>query len=428
MIKIKSVEIDGFITPSQKVKLNFVDSNVICIYGDNGSGKTSFLEILFAVFDRNERVDKNNERTLDKYKVNRVVIEYVLSSEENIIEKISIGKDIDANGQEYYNFDMLENSEFKNVSSLFLGIGRGIHKNELKIPKAMLWHFFRTNKKINDNSIEIDEITDELAEYLTPKDRDSDIEDYRARELDDKKNIYLSNIEIDTIEAFLNIKYQEAVLDAKERIEKSLAQTSLKFLQSSVTFDKKIDFQDLKEKLLYNKSLLLEMFNDDNIGIMTLLDNLEKNENYLEQIDKTQQKVLVNIILELQSEVELWHEIKHFLEEYNKFLNYNKKLVFSSNGVFVAPDNHSIQRLSSGERHLLTFLATILLMGEEQDFILLDEPEISLNVDWQRKILSTIASLAPNSQIIVATHSPLIGRSYRKSVVGLEPKVIDDEE
>jgi len=40
------------------------------------------------------------------------------------------------------------------------------------------------------------------------------------------------------------------------------------------------------------------MFNDDNIGIMTLLDNLEKNENYLEQIDKTQQEVLVNIVLE----------------------------------------------------------------------------------------------------------------------------------
>jgi len=68
MIKIKSVEIDGFITPSQKVKLDFVDSNVICIYGDNGSGKTSFLEILFAVFDRNEEI-------LSKYKVNKIKIE-----------------------------------------------------------------------------------------------------------------------------------------------------------------------------------------------------------------------------------------------------------------------------------------------------------------------------------------------------------------
>jgi len=138
---------------------------------------------------------------------------------------------------------------------------------------------------------------------------------------------------------------------------------------------------------------------------------------------------LVNIVLELQSEVELWHEIKHFLEEYNEFLNYNnflnynKKLVFSSNGVFVAPENHSIQKLSSGERHLLTFLATILLMGEEQNFILLDEPEISLNVGWQKKILSTIASLAPNAQIIVATHSPLIVEEHPQ-IIEIKPKRI----
>jgi len=500
MIKIKSVEIDGFITPSQKVKLDFVDSNVICIYGNNGSGKTSFLEILFAVFDRNEEI-------LSKYEVNKIKIEYILddnkikqqinelkkelelfedredikkkrrnildlkdifyrknideTKEEEIKEKIKfheneieeeyshiesdieylekklngiktvhIFKDecIDDNGKRYkcYNFDILENSELDNVSSLFLGIGRGIHKNKLKIPRNMLWYFFNNNRKISDNKIltanEIDKLTDELQEYLTPKDRDSDIENYKARELDDKKNIYLSNIEIDTIEAFLNIKYQEAVLDAKERIEKSLAQTSLKFLQSSVTFDKKIDFQDLKEKLLYNKSLLLEMFNDDNIGIMTLLDNLEKNENYLEQIDKTQQEVLVNIILELQSEVELWHEIKHFLEEYNKFLNYNKKLVFSSNGVFVTPENHSIQRLSSGERHLLTFLATILLMGEEQDFILLDEPEISLDVDWVERFLPTVSKLAPNSQIIVATHNLTLLGDYFDESSELKPE------
>jgi len=69
MIRITSVEIDGFIIPSQKVKLDFVESNIVCIYGDNGSGKTSFLEILFAVFDRDEKI-------LEKYNVNSINIFY----------------------------------------------------------------------------------------------------------------------------------------------------------------------------------------------------------------------------------------------------------------------------------------------------------------------------------------------------------------
>jgi len=416
MIKITSIEIDGFITPSQKVKLDFVESNVVCIYGDNGSGKTTFLEILFAVFDR-------DEEKLFEYNVNKIKIDYIL---DNNSETLYIGLDKDEYDNKCYNFESLDDSCLNHSSSLFLGIGRGIHKKEFKVPKGLLWHFFRNNKKIGEEKIltdiEIDEITDKLAEHLMPKERNYEIETYEAKALDDSKNIYLPSIEIDIVEAFLNTKYQEAVLDAKEKIEKALFKTSLNFFQPTVSINEKIDLQELREKLIYNKSLLLEMFLDaENLGIKTLFDSLEKNENFLEEINFSKQTILFNIVKELQSEVKLFNEIKLFLDEYNKLLNYNKKLVLSANGVYVAPQNHSIQKLSSGERHLLTFLATILLMGEEQDFILIDEPEISLNVNWQKKILNTISKLAPSSQIIVATHSPLITRG-QKVLVGLVPK------
>jgi energy-coupling factor transporter ATP-binding protein EcfA2 len=428
MIKITSVEIDGFIVPSQKVKLDFVESNIVCIYGNNGSGKTTFLEILFAIFDRNEKI-------LFEYKVNRIKLNYI-SDNLDSFESVYIGLDIDEYGNECYNFDSLDISEFNNVSSLFLGIGRGIHKNELQIPRNMLWYFFskiNVEKELeNSNKLtgnDIDNLTDKLSEHLMSKSKNdaNSIESYEAKVLDNKKNIYLPSIEIDTLEAFLKSKYKEAVLDAKGKIEKALSKTSLNSLKFNFQ-SVRIDLEELQEKLIYNKSLLLEMFSrDEDMGIETVFNSLEEDEDFLEQIDNYQQIILSTIIKELQSEVELFKEIQVFLDEYNSFLNYDKNLVLSSNGVFVTPENHSIQKLSSGERHLLTFLATILLMGEEQDFILIDEPEISLNVDWQRKILSTIAKLAPNSQIIVATHSPLIGRSYRKSVVGLEPKVIDEE-
>jgi len=435
MIKITSVEIDGFIIPSQKVKLDFVESNVVCIYGNNGAGKTSFLEILFAVFSRDGDI-------LEKYNVDKIVITILNEDSPITVERIKdtdkwrsilkreiegdtdVGTYIENIKSKYY-WGEVEQSSLENISSLFLGIGRGIHKKELKIPRNRLWHFFNANRDIDENKRltgnEIDDFSDKLAEYLMPtKERSSEAEAYEAKELDGVKNVYLPSIDIDTIEAFLNNKYKEAVVDAKEKIEKTLSQTSLNFFQTTVSDE--IDLEELRDKLIYNKTLLLEMFsNTENIGIKTVFDSLDKNENFLKEIDSSKQIILSNIVKELQSEVELFNEIKIFLDEYNQFLNYGKSLILSANGIYITPENHSIQKLSSGERHLLTFLATILLMGEEQDFILLDEPEISLNVDWQTKILSVIEKLAPNSQIIVATHSPLVVEEYPQSLVEIEP-------
>jgi energy-coupling factor transporter ATP-binding protein EcfA2 len=85
-------------------------------------------------------------------------------------------------------------------------------------------------------------------------------------------------------------------------------------------------------------------------------------------------------------------------------------------GVKITPENHTLDKLSSGERHLLTFLATILLMGDTKEFILLDEPEISLDVEWIEKLFTTLSKLAPNSQIIVATHNlTILGDYYDES-------------
>ncbi|HHH51835.1 MAG TPA: ATP-binding cassette domain-containing protein, partial [Campylobacterales bacterium] len=330
MIKIISIEIDGFIISSQKVKLDFVESNIVCIYGENGSGKTTFLEILFAVFDRDEKI-------LFKYQVNQIKIEYIL---DHKIETVLIGLDKDEYGNDCYNFDSLDSSHLNHISSLFLGIGRGIHKKELDIPRQTLWHFFRGNKKISKDKIltgnEIDDFTDKLVKHLNDANL---IESDKAKALDDKKNIYLPHIEIDTIEAFLMNKYKEAVLNAKEKIEKALFKISMNSFK--VGFQSiHIDLEELKEKLIYNKSLLLEMFaKDEDMGIETVFNALEENEKFLEHIDNYKQIILFAIINELQSEVELFNEIKIFLDEYNSFLNYDKNLVLSSNGIFVTPEN-----------------------------------------------------------------------------------------
>lgn len=62
--------------------------------------------------------------------------------------------------------------------------------------------------------------------------------------------------------------------------------------------------------------------------------------------------------------------------------------------------------LSSGEKHLLRILIAAIEAGKGILFI--DEPELSLHIDWQRDLIGVIRRLNPDVQIIVATHSPEI--------------------
>lgn len=68
----------------------------------------------------------------------------------------------------------------------------------------------------------------------------------------------------------------------------------------------------------------------------------------------------------------------------------------------------NIDKLSSGEKQLLILLFSVFLMKRRSAVLLLDEPEISLHMAWQDKLLENLLKLNPNCQIILTTHSPNI--------------------
>ena len=53
-------------------------------------------------------------------------------------------------------------------------------------------------------------------------------------------------------------------------------------------------------------------------------------------------------------------------------------------------------------------MTAIIIDSSERDLILIDEPELSLNIKWQNELVPLLMESAPNSQIILATHSPSI--------------------
>ncbi len=65
-------------------------------------------------------------------------------------------------------------------------------------------------------------------------------------------------------------------------------------------------------------------------------------------------------------------------------------------------------QLSSGEKQMLVILLTALVQDHQHYVLFMDEPEASLHIEWQQKLIGMIIKLNPNVQIILTTHSPAV--------------------
>ena len=64
--------------------------------------------------------------------------------------------------------------------------------------------------------------------------------------------------------------------------------------------------------------------------------------------------------------------------------------------------------LSSGEKQIVSLFSHLYLSGKDRFFVLIDEPELSLSVPWQRRFLTDIRDASFCSGLIAVTHSPFI--------------------
>lgn len=77
--------------------------------------------------------------------------------------------------------------------------------------------------------------------------------------------------------------------------------------------------------------------------------------------------------------------------------------------------------LSSGEYHFLYMMVTALLCQRSGSIIAIDEPELSLHVTWQRRVLSALARCAAGAAplFLFATHSPAISAEHSDKIYEL---------
>lgn len=121
--------------------------------------------------------------------------------------------------------------------------------------------------------------------------------------------------------------------------------------------------------------------------------------------------------------------IDTFISSVNRFLE-NKPLNYSYNKITNRARGRSFVTLpngeqvdfnvfSSGERHIVTLLFAATHMSPSEGIVVIDEPELSLHIDWQRIILGEICKQANHRQVIACTHSPEVAAEHMDAYIDL---------
>lgn len=133
-----------------------------------------------------------------------------------------------------------------------------------------------------------------------------------------------------------------------------------------------------------------------NKNVFNFIDYRSKILNYPEQSEEIQERISM-----------LFKIINSFFASTQKQISINSKnkMVFT----FLNQEEEiEPEQLSSGEKQLLLILLKVFLKEDKPFILLMDEPELSLHIEWQRQLIEAIQILNKNCQIILSTHSPSI--------------------
>jgi predicted ATPase len=150
---------------------------------------------------------------------------------------------------------------------------------------------------------------------------------------------------------------------------------------------------------------------------VTYLSTVNMNANALNIVNKSNGKISTILDMEIADEITKLNNSKNkektinlFIKTINSFfIDTNKKIEFSENTLLIKKDENEaldLMSLSSGERQLIFIFLKIVNSLTKRTLILMDEPEISLHLKWQEKLIKAILDINKDNQIIIVTHSP----------------------
>lgn len=140
--------------------------------------------------------------------------------------------------------------------------------------------------------------------------------------------------------------------------------------------------------------------------------------NVLEEMKDEDTKVLTLYVKDTEQKLKAYEPILNKIELFFSILNtkrlsFKKVQIDQENGFKFYTDEGrplALTQLSSGEQHQVVLLYELIFKTKENLLVLIDEPEISLHVAWQKEFLKDLKEIIglQNMPVVIATHSPQI--------------------
>lgn len=416
MYIISRVSISGF-WGAHVVDAEF-NEDVNVLIGRNGSGKTTFMEILRAVLC----VDKVS---LDENEFDEVVV--YLKDDSGSVRTIKVEKS-------------------ESPSRPFPIIKYKISNKTYSI-MVVRYDSPRNSTFLMRLDEELQEIRDQISEIL--KVSSLSVHRLNADEgveiIDKRKKVLISPVDyrlgrlLDSLARY-QLELSQAASRIGDELQKKVFMSLLLSDENKVpTLHDLWEFDKAKEKIRLQSAYKQLKFFDSKISkkIDAHLDSVDRRIQQMKKLfekEGVQEKFykmipiegigaisnFVDLAIKAEEETkEVFRPINNFLSTLSRFIE-DKSFRFLS-GTLVAKKNEDIDvlRLSSGEKQIIIMLVEALLQKEGVCIYLADEPELSLHIDWQRKIVPAIKYINPNSQVIVATHSPEIAGKYSDKMLNM---------
>lgn len=211
----------------------------------------------------------------------------------------------------------------------------------------------------------------------------------------------------------------------KGDVEEALNVLSKKITNAQHTFVTSISSSDIVEMLLRKYADLSQIYNEfqENTS-QEIIERIRAYES--DTVEKVQSSTASTVLAEVKSKVQ-GMETKRFeimtpMEELRVvveklFKHVGIKIDSRINFGDAASAVHS-DELSAGEKQMLSFLCYNAFYSNSVIFI--DEPELSLHVDWQRQLFTILSRQNSTNQFIIATHSPFIYSKYPEKELNLD--------
>lgn len=111
----------------------------------------------------------------------------------------------------------------------------------------------------------------------------------------------------------------------------------------------------------------------------------------------------------VKSYKKIYSSLAHFLQGYDE--PFKSSFEFTKNGKIIG-----YEHLSMGEKQILLLLLMVSNTNQMPCIFFMDEPDLSMHIDWKEILVKELHELNPNMQIILSTHAPSVITGWHDKV------------